>query len=479
VNDERSPLSSRVSRRTALKVMGGFASAAALAACAVPATPAAPAAETGSEGGDAPAQVTGTMVVAHRREYFAKMEELFAQAVADWGAANGIDVETTTVAAEATQDFVPKLLAQVQAGDPPDLVYHIRLMQALWAQNALEPVTDAAEAMIELYGQPAQGQINVGIIDGEWWGIPYMMHGSGQFGRRSKFAELGVEPDAVASSFPTYDDRRDAALAMSKPDEEFYGWGSTVNSGGDATGFIEGVIQNWGGHYTDEGITEVTFDSPETVDAVQWIADIFTTDQYAPMLPPGIMAWDDSSNNEAFLSGTIGFTLNAASIYAKAKADGNPIFDDTVVLETAVGPLGEKHESGQGGQFIIPFGAANPGPAKDLAAYMLTPAVFMPMSLESAGLFLPAYTNYYDMQEVVAAFAADPNLETMGRAQLGDFLGASWPAQPSPMFDAIAAQAVLTDMMAQIIAQGMTPADAVAQAAERIHGIGQEAGYFS
>ena len=73
------------------------------------------------------------------------------------------------------------------------------------------------------------------------------------------------------------------------------------------------------------------------------------------------MAWDDSSNNEAFLSGTIGYTQNAASVYAKAKADGNPIFDDTVVFETAVGPLGEKHEAGGGGQFIIPFGASNVG----------------------------------------------------------------------------------------------------------------------
>ena len=131
MKDERNPLNNRLSRRTALKVMGGFASAAALAACAVPSPRLRPAAETGGEGGDMPMEVVGTMVVAHRREYFAEMEELFAQAVADWGAANNVDVETTTVAAEATQDFVPKLLAQVQAGDPPDLVYHIRLMQAL------------------------------------------------------------------------------------------------------------------------------------------------------------------------------------------------------------------------------------------------------------------------------------------------------------------------------------------------------------
>jgi len=472
VKNERNPMTANVSRRTMLKFMGGFASAAALAACAAPMPAAAP--EESAEGGEAPMEATGTMVVAHRREYFEEMETLFAEAVAAWGAENGVDVETTTVAAEATQDFGPKLLAQVQAGDPPDLVYHIRLMQALWAQNALEPVTDTTEEMIEMYGQPAQGQINVGIIEGEWFGIPYMMHGGGQFGRRSKFEEAGYDP----MELKTYDQRRDAALAISKPDEDFYGWGVTVNSGGDATGFIQGIIQNWGGHYTNEDITEVTFNSPETLSAVEWLTEIYTADEYAPMLPPGIMAWDDSSNNEAFLSGTIGYTHNSASIYAKARADENPIYDDTVIFETAVGPTNTKLEEGSGGQFIIPMGAKNIGLAKDLAKYMVTPSVFMPMSLISAGLFLPAYTDYYAMPEVVDAFAEDPNLATMGQASLGDFLGASWPAQPSPVFDAINAQAVLTDMMAQIVAQGMEPADAVAQAADRIQSIGEEAGFF-
>jgi len=80
------------------------------------------------------------------------------------------------------QFVVPKLLAQVQAGDPPDLVYHIRLVQLLYGQNALEPVTDTAQEMIDTYGDPAFRQVSQGLINGEWYGIPYMMHGGGQYG---------------------------------------------------------------------------------------------------------------------------------------------------------------------------------------------------------------------------------------------------------------------------------------------------------
>lgn len=470
---ERNPLNSPLSRRQALKLLGGIAGMSALAACAAPVAPSGAPAESGGEA--APSGERASLIVAHRREYFAEMETLFANAVMAWGEENNVDIETTTVAAEANQDFVPKLLAQVSAGDPPNLVYHIRLVQQLWSQGALEPVTATTEEAIALYGEPAYGQISVNVIEDEWYGIPYMMHGGGQFARRSVFENAGIDP----ATLRTYDERRDAALQVSDASADMYGWGLTVNTGGDATGFIEAVMQNWGGHYTNEDITEVTFNSAETLEAVQWLTEIYTGEEYAPMLPPGLMSWNDSSNNEAFLSGTIAYTHNAASVYAKAKADENPIFDDTMVLETAVGPTDTKLESGGGGQFIIPFGATNQDLSKQLSMYMIEPDTFLPISLISAGLFLPAYTDYYSMDEVVSAFEADPNLATMGQSSLGDHVGASWPAQPSPLFDAIAAQSVLTDMMAQIVAQGMSAEDAVAQAHERIVGIGQEMGFFS
>jgi multiple sugar transport system substrate-binding protein len=447
---------------------------AALSACVAPAAPGAAPAAGGSEAA-APAGEMAQLLVAHRREYFAEMETIFADAVQAWGAENNVEVETTTVAAESNQDFVPKLLAEVQAGNPPNLVYHVRLVQLLVANNALEIVTDAAEEMIGIYGEPAFGQMRSTVIDGEWYGIPYMNSGGGTWARRSVFEAAGIDALTLAS----YEQRRDACLEVSDPAADMYGWGLTLNTGGDATGTIEGIIQSWGGHYTNEDISEVTFNSPETLGAVEFLTEIYTSDTYAPMLPPGVGSWDDASNNEAFLAGTLAYTHNAASVYAKAKADGNPIFEDTLRLETPVGPTNTKLEAGGGGQFYIPRGATNQDLSKQLAAHLITPEVFLPISLISAGLFLPCYANYLTMDEVVQAFEADPNLARMSESTLGTHIGASWPAEPNPLFDAIAAQAVLTDMMAQITAQGVAPADAVAQAHDRIITIGQDMGMFT
>lgn len=439
----------------------------ALAACAAPG--AAPA------GDGAPAAAPNALTVVHRREYFKEMEDLFSGAVTDWAGENGVEMDVSTVASEAFDDFVAKLLAQVEAGDPPDLVYHrSNLVQLMFFQDALEPVSDAAEEAISLYGEPAANLKKAMVIDGEWYGIPYIVAGGGKFARRSVLEGAGIDP----MSLTDYDAVRDAALAVSDPDAEMYGWGMTVNQSGDGAGLIQSVLHNWGAFITDADMTELTFNSPETVDAVTWLSDVYTQEEFAPMLPPGVVSWTDSSNNEAFLAGNIAITQNAASVYAKSKADGSPIHEDTVVLPTTTGPAGLTLEGAGGAQFNVPRGAANAEGAKKLALQLLSPDVFLPISLVSAGLFLPAYEAYYGMDDVKVAFEADPNLALMGEQALGDYQGLAYPAAPSPFFDAVNAQSIMTDMMSQIIAQGASPADAVAQAADRIAQIADELGAF-
>ena len=121
-----------MSRRQMLKLLGTTAGMSVLAACVVPAPGAAPAA---SGGAAAPAAAPKKLIVAHRKEYFEEMETLFVEAVQGWGKENNYEIETNLVASEAFEDFVAKLLAQIQAGDPPSLVYHVRLVQALYSQE--------------------------------------------------------------------------------------------------------------------------------------------------------------------------------------------------------------------------------------------------------------------------------------------------------------------------------------------------------
>ena len=112
---------------------------------------------------------------------------------------------------------------------------------------------------------------------------------------------------------------------MSDPDSEFWGWGVTPNQSGDGFGYLiladPGVRRSL--HRRNRQM--VQFNSPETVAAFEWLKETYDRNgKYAAMLPPGVESWTDTSNNEAFLAGKIGYTHNAFSVYAAGQARQEP-----------------------------------------------------------------------------------------------------------------------------------------------------------
>ena len=88
--------------------------------------------------------------------------------------------------------------------------------------------------------------------------------------------------------------------------------------------------------------------SKETIESVK-----FAVGFWNDCCDPGGLAWDDSSNNRAFLSGSICATNNGASIYLEAKKKpttyltekGTPMWQDCLHAPLPKGP---------GGQFNLP-----------------------------------------------------------------------------------------------------------------------------
>ena len=236
------------------------------------------------------------------------------------------------------------------------------------------------------------------------------------------------------------------------------------------------LINAFGGHFTDETGQIVQFNSPETLAAVEWLGETYDRDgMYGPMLPPGIESWTDISNNEAYLASSIGYTHNAFSVYAQAKRDDNPVFPDTVLLRAGLGPANINQDGGGiGGWLTIFKNAPNGELAKGLALDLLDPANFTPMSAVAGGLFMPAYENLWTDDLI----AADPNFAIIKeQVSVEDpFIGSSWPANPNAAIDAIRAQSVVEQMMANVISKRMSAADAVADAHQKIVDIFEEGG---
>ncbi len=422
-----------------------------------------------------PEGAAGTLTVIHRTEYFEEAQTLFRETVTRFAADKGVDLDISTTNPESFGDFMGKLQAAVAAGNPPDLAYTSNVsISQMHVLGLLEDVTDVVDEAVSSYGQimPGTNAAKVAQFDGAWEAVPLIANTTGYFVRGDKLAEIGVDP---ATDLVTYDQRRDAALAMSDPDNEFWGWGLTPNQSGDGFGFLMSVINSFGGHFTDETGQIVQFDSPETLAAVEWLAETYTSEMYAPMIPPGVLSWTDISNNEAYLASTIGYTHNAFSVYAASKLNDPELFANTLLLVAPFGPANiDQRGGGIGGWLTVFKGAPNADLAKELSLNLLDPVNFTPMSAVAGGLFMPAYENLWTEE----LLAADPNFAII-KEQVSienPFIGSSWPANPNAAIDAIRAQGIVEQMVANITSGRMNPADAVKDAHQKIVDIFEEGG---
>ena len=422
---------------------------------------------------DLPVSSTGKLTVIHRTEYFEEAQTIFRDTVAAFAQANNVELDISTTNAESFGDFLGKMTAAVKAGNPPDFAYTSNVsVSQMAALDLVEDVTDVVEEAIAMYGNIMPGinaEIN-GKIDGKWKSIPFLAATTSFMFRSDKLKEAGIDP----ASLTTFEARRDAALKVSGPD--FYGWGLTPNQSGDGYGYLVLLIQAFGGHFTDETGQIVQFNSPETVAAYEWLAETYDRNgRFAAMLPPGVESWNDTGNNEAFLAGSIAYTHNAFSVYANAKRNNNPVFPNIALLRAPTANNGDSRDGGNVGGWLTIFkNAPNKDLAKKLALELIDPKNFNQMASIAGGLFMPAYENLWTPE----LLAADPNYAII-KEQVSvakPFLGETWPAQPAPQFGAIRATGLIEQSVGNAIAKRMTPAEAVADAHNKIVQIFEEGG---
>jgi multiple sugar transport system substrate-binding protein len=422
---------------------------------------------------DLPQGAAGKLTVIHRTEYFEAAQTAFRDVVTQFASSKNVELDISTTNPESFGDFLGKMTAAVKAGNPPDFAYTSNVsISQMKLLDLVEDVSDVVEEAISRYGNimPGLNAEKVGKIDGKWWSIPLIGTTTAFMIRKDKLDEKGIDP----ATLKTFSDRREAALAISGPD--FYGWGVTPNQSGDGFGYLTLLVQAHGGHFTDETGQIVTFDSPETVAAFEWLKETYDRNgKYAAILPPGVESWTDTSNNEAWLANQIGYTHNAFSVYAQSKRDNNPVYGKTALLRAPQANNGDSRDGGNvGGWMTIFKGAKNADLAKELALNLLDPNNFGKISALGGVLFTPAYANLWTDELV----ATDPNLAIIKEqvSVTNPFLGQSWPANPNAGIDAIRAQGVLEQSVANVIAGRMSAADAVKDAHQKMVDIFEEGG---
>ena len=137
--------------------------------------------------------------------------------------------------------------------------------------------------------------------------------------RKSLFAEVG------ANEFPkTWEAYREVGKKLKA---KGFPIGQTAgHTFGDAPTFWYPAMWAWGGKEVGTD-GKVAINSKETVESVK-----FFTGFWKDACDEGGLAWDDSNNNRAFLSGTICATINGASIYIESLRNKEKYKTDTGAL---------------------------------------------------------------------------------------------------------------------------------------------------
>jgi len=353
-------------------------------------------------------------------------------------------------------DIQARTTSAIQAGTGPDVICGLNNWPQLYADSVVD-VSDLCEEI----GRAQEGfykESTVVANNGKKWiAVPWCVLGALVAYRKSWFDEVGQ------TKFPeTWEEYREVGKKLKAKGRPL---GQTLgHTFGDAPTFSYAYLWSWGGKEVEADGKTVVLNTKPTVDSVK-----FMTAFWNEAHDEGGLAWDDTNNNRAFLSGTISATLNGASIYLLAKSKpetyltekGTPLWQD---IQHAPLPKGAAGQFG----YHLPMSnmlmgySKNQKAAKDFIRWVTSKEIYQKWFNSQQGYSVGATTIW----EKDPLWEKDPiMLPFRVAARAGQFPGYAGPA------DAKAAEVLskylITDMYAKAV-QGMAAEDAAKWAHEEV-----------
>jgi multiple sugar transport system substrate-binding protein len=346
-------------------------------------------------------------------------------------------------------DIQARTTAAIQSGSGPDVICGLNNWPQLYAESVVD-VSDIAEAIGQAQGGFYE-ESRVVANDGKHWiAVPWCVLGAQIAYRKSWLEEVGY------SKFPqTWEEYRDAGKklkAKGRPIGQALG-----HSFGDPPTFFYPYLWSWGGKEVEADGKTVVLDSKATVDSVK-----FMTGFWKDAMDEGGLAWDDTSNNRAFLSGTICATLNGASIYleAKRKPDtyltetGAPLWQDILHAPLPKGAAGQFAYHLPMSNMLMKY-SRNQQPAKEFLRWITSKEVYQKWFDSQQGYSVGATTIW----EEDPLWKKDPvMLPFRSAARAGRFPGYAGPADRKAA--EVLSKYIIIDTYAKAV-QGMPAEDAV------------------
>ena len=389
------------------------------------------------------------------KSYVTAGNDILAKQVESWAAERKVQVEFDWA---TFGDREQKFVAAIEAGNPPDIA-EMNYQGPARYKPALRDVTKLAKDLATPRGgllPYAERNVN---LNGQYFGVARQSFPGGLFVRKDLLDAKGVKLPK------TYDpDVVEMAKKCQDASKDIWGFGQTLNRCDDGNGYMQNILWDYGGGAWDKDgkpALATTF-LKQNLEALQFSVD---TIQKHKIQPPGVMSWNDASNNEAYMAGKLVSTNNGASLYYAMVAKKHPLAEKTQVILTPGGPAGS----------FVAAGAYNWGIfqktkyadlCEDMVRYLEDEERFAEYMKASIGQAGPVYKSRAENPY----WKSDPNFQGM----LQNLLRGVWVGYPGPYTSAaveVQAQYILCDMAGRVVVAGLSPEAALKEAHARVEEI--------
>jgi multiple sugar transport system substrate-binding protein len=236
-----------------------------------------------------------------------------------------------------------KLMAAVAAGGPPDVAQCYEAWTAnLIANESLVPFSEmlagsaglSAESVADIHEIFLDGATQNGVL----WAFPFNKSVRCLYYNKDAFREAGLDPERPPRTWSEYRETARKLSADRDGDGKVDRWG--LGSQITVTMFENLIVQN-GGSLLDAAEQRAAFDSPEGIEALEFMADLLLRDGTALLsqgfeyqnefLAGNVAMIEGSSVSIAFLEGKYTFDLGVAPLPA-GKRDTQLVAGTDVVV---------------------------------------------------------------------------------------------------------------------------------------------------
>ena len=194
-----------------------------------------------------------------------------------------------------------KLTVALQGGLQPDITYQYGTsMASLATAPSIMNLTDRVQDPAFNWNDFSEGARAAATVDGQVYGIPALIDNLAIVYNKDLFEAAGVdEPTADW----TWDDFRAAALALTDPSKQQYGFAYPVDGTEDTVWHYDAMLWEAGGDILNADNTEAAFNSEAGLTAMNTLRDMAVTDQSVYLDP------QNTKIDDLFNTGKVGMVI--------------------------------------------------------------------------------------------------------------------------------------------------------------------------